>query len=129
MKFYIDTKTAALNIPVNDMILPILTFCPLTMYGSTPQYIKDKTIALEDRAERIIGGNYRIRSSENKKCERVCSFVHQCLYGNTCDRVSTRLEKLEKLENSILSHPTDWKNWKKKNGPMVQIFFYKLEIN
>ena len=56
-----------------------------------------------------------------------------------CDkitRVSTRLEKLEnrpyfdfrleKLGNSIDSHPTDWKNWKKKNGPMVQIFFFKL---
>ena len=56
------------------------------------------------------------------------------------NRVSTRLEKLEKLENrpyfdfrleklenSILSHPTNWKNWKKKNGPLVKIFFFKLK--
>ena len=114
MKFYIDTKTAALI--YQSMILPILTFCPLTMYGSTPQYIKDKTIALEDRAERIIGGNYRVRSSENKKCERVCSFVHQCLYGNTCD-VFENYFHLKKTRMAT-----------RNNGSMVDIPQIRLEV-
>ena len=86
------------------------------MYGSTPQCIKDKTIALEDRAERTIGGNYDVRSSENKKCERVCSFVHQCFYGNTCD-VFENYFHLKKTRMAT-----------RNNGSMVDIPQIRLEV-
>ena len=113
MKFY-DTKTAALI--YQSMILPILTFYSLTTYGSTSQYIKDSTIVLENHAKRIIGRNYHVQSSENKKCDRECFFVHRCLYGNTCDV----------LENYF--HLKKTRMATQNNGSMVDIPRIRLEI-
>ena len=114
VKFYIDSKTAALI--YQSMILPILTFCPFSTHGSTPKYIKDNTIALESHTERIIGENHRVRSSDNEKCIRLCSFVNQCLYGNVCDV----------FENYFYHKKTKMST--QNNGSMVYVPRIRLEV-
>ena len=52
MRHYMDTKTA--HLIHQSMIVPILTYCSLTLFGETPPYIKLKIEALENRAKSII---------------------------------------------------------------------------
>ena len=82
MRSHMDTKTAKLI--YQSMIAPILTYCPLALYGSIPPYLKSKINALEVRAQSIIGPEKVVESEViNKK--RLCIFVHKCLHGNEFD--------------------------------------------
>ena len=50
---HMDHKTAKLI--YQSMIVAILTYCPLALYGSIPPYLKQKINSLESRAQAIIG--------------------------------------------------------------------------
>ena len=50
------------------------------------------------------------------KCERVCSFVHQCLYGNVCDVFNNYFH----LKNTRVAT--------RNNGSMVDIPRIRLEV-
>ena len=78
---FMDVDTAILV--YQTMILPLFTYCSFCLYGSTPQYLKDRFTQLERRAERIIGKSVPKRESILKK--RICSYVHRCMNKqNTC---------------------------------------------
>ena len=72
-----DSKTAKLI--YQSMIAPILTYCPLALYGSIPPYLKSKINSLESRAQSIIGSEM-IASSETISKKRLCVFVHKSLH-------------------------------------------------
>ena len=48
------------------LILPLFTYRSLNIFGATPNYLKDRIVHIQNRAERIIGCHV-------PKCEAVCS--------------------------------------------------------
>ena len=81
MRTFIDSDTA-LTI-YRSMILPLITNCTFATYGATANYLKERTVRLENRATRIIGTE--VNNTNTIKVKRICSFVHQCLYGKVCE--------------------------------------------
>ena len=77
MRNHMDSKTAKLI--YQTMIAPILTYCPLAIYGSIPSYLKTRINSLENRVQFIIG-NEMITCSETISKKRFCVFVHKCLH-------------------------------------------------
>ena len=63
------------------MIVPILTYGSLSLYGSTLPYIKSKIEKFEDRALLIIGNSERLPKTESNKKKQLCTFVHKCLHN------------------------------------------------
>ena len=53
LRSHMDSKTAKLI--YKSMIVPILTYCPLSLYGSIPPHLKNRINAMEARAQLIIG--------------------------------------------------------------------------
>ena len=74
-----DAKTTKLI--YQDMIVPILTYRSLSLYGSTPPHKKSKIEKVEDRAQLIIGNSERIPKTESIKKKQLCTFVHKCLHN------------------------------------------------
>ena len=60
------------------MIVPILTYGSLSLYGSAPPHIKSKIEKVEDRAQLMIGNSERIPKAESIKKKQLCTFVHKC---------------------------------------------------
>ena len=62
-----DSKTDKLKYQL--MIVPIQTYCPLSLYGSIPPYMKNRINAMEAHAQLIIGNENKVAKSEiiNKK--------------------------------------------------------------
>ena len=80
-RYFMDIDTA--HLIYQSMILPLFTYCSFTLYGSTPQYLKDRISQLERRAERIIGRTVPKREIVLRK--RICLYVHRCMNKlNTC---------------------------------------------
>ena len=75
MRNYMDSKTAILI--YQSMIVPILTYCPLTLYGSTPPYIKNRIAAMEDHAQFIIGNGVTIPTILVKTIETNSRFTRK----------------------------------------------------
>ena len=67
IRSHMDSKTAKLI--YQSMIVPILTYCPLSLYGSIPPYLKNRINAMEARAQLIISNENEVAKSEiiNKK--------------------------------------------------------------
>jgi len=107
-----DSKTAALV--YQSMILPILFYCPFVTLATIPNHLKEKIATMENRAERMIGGDFVIPRSENIKQKRICSFVHQCINGKVYDEFKNYFQ----LKNTRSST---------RNGPMVHVPTFKLE--
>ena len=78
MRRHMDSKTAKLI--YQSMIVPILTYCPLSLYGSIPPYLKNRINAMEARAQLIIGNENEVAKSEIINKKRLCLFVHKCLH-------------------------------------------------
>ena len=78
MRSHMDSKTAKLI--YQSMIVPILTYCPLSLYGSIPPYLKNRISAMEARAQLIIGNENEVPKSEIINKKRLCLFVHKCLH-------------------------------------------------
>ena len=75
-----DAKTTKLI--YQAMIVPILTYGSLSLYGSTPPHIKSKIEKVEDRAQLIIGNSETIPKAESIKRKQLCTFVHKCLHND-----------------------------------------------
>jgi len=112
MRYFVDSKTAALV--YQSMILPILFYCPFVTLATIPNHLKEKIATMENRAERMIGGDFVIPRSENIKQKRICSFVHQCINGKVYDEFKNYFQ----LKNTRSST---------RNGPMVHVPTFKLE--
>jgi len=80
MRTYMDTKTASLI--YQAMIVPVLTYCSLSLYGSTPPHINRKIAAIEDLARFVIGNGYTVQRTELIKKKKLCTFVHKCIHSN-----------------------------------------------
>ena len=79
---FMDTETA--NLVYQTLILPLFTYCSLSIYGATPEYLKRQIVKIENRVERIVGRP--IQTCEQVLVKRICSFVHRCIYNNNvCD--------------------------------------------
>ena len=63
------------------MIVPVLTYGSLSLYGSTPPHIKSKIEKVEDRAQLIIGNSETMPKTESIKKKQLCTFVHKCLHN------------------------------------------------
>ena len=50
---FMDTETA--NLVYQTLILPLFTYCSLSIYGATPEYLKRQIVKIENRVERIVG--------------------------------------------------------------------------
>ena len=74
MRNFMDSKTA-MSV-YQTIISPTLTYGSITLYGSTPSYIKEKISALESRAQYIIGNNTRVQKTESVNKRMLCTFVH-----------------------------------------------------
>lgn len=83
MRDHMDPKTAKLI--YQSMIVPILTYCPLSLYGSIPPYLKNKIKAMETRAQLIIGNDNVFARSEVVNKKRLCLFVHKCIHTDQFD--------------------------------------------
>ena len=62
------------------MIVPILTYCPLSLHGSIPPYLENRINAMEAPAQLIIGNENEVAKSEIINKERLRLFVHKCLH-------------------------------------------------
>ena len=80
MRSFMDAKTTKLI--YQAMIVPILTYGSLSLYGSTPPHIKSKIEKVEDRAQLIIGNSETIPKAESIKRKQLCTFVHKCLHND-----------------------------------------------
>ena len=78
MRSHMDSKTAKLI--CQSMIVPILTYCPLSLYGSIPAYLKNRINAMEARAQLIIGNENEVAKSKIINKKRLCLFIHKCLH-------------------------------------------------
>ena len=78
IRSHMDSKTAKLI--YQSMIVPILTYCPLSLYGSLLPYLKNRIKAMEARAQLIIGNENEVAKSEIINKKRFCLFVHKCLH-------------------------------------------------
>jgi hypothetical protein len=115
MRSYMDTKTASLI--YQAMIVPVLTYCSLSLYGSTPPHINTKIAAMEDRARFVIGNGYTIQRTELIKRKRLCTFVHKCIHSNN---LSSIFEDYYTMRNTNINT--------RNNGTQLQIPKIKLEI-
>jgi hypothetical protein len=81
-RHFLDKDTAKLV--YQSLILPLFTYCSLNIYGATPNYLKNRIIEIESRAERIIG--CPVPTRETVLVKRICTFVHRCIHkNNVCD--------------------------------------------
>ena len=81
-RYFMDKDTSKLL--YQTLVLPLFTYCSLNIYGAIPNYLKERIVQIECRAERIIGCN--IATCENVLIKRICSFVHRCIHkNNVCD--------------------------------------------
>ena len=78
MRSHMDSKTAKLI--HQSMIVPILTYCPLSLYGLIPSYLKNRINAMEARTQLIIGNENEVAKSEIINKKHSCLFVHKCLH-------------------------------------------------
>ena len=99
MREFMNTETAI--IIYQSMILPFLTNCNFATYGATPNYLKERTVSLENRATRIIGK--KVNCTDKIKIKRMCCFVHQCVYGNVCEPFQKYFELKKKQTARNLS--------------------------
>ena len=113
MRSFLDVKTSALI--YNAMILPILTYCCLSTYGNTPPSLDEKVKALERRAQKIVGKDVLLPSSNEIKMKRVVTYVHRCINGIT----NSHFEKYFQVQNSRINT--------RNNGHMIKIPKVKLE--
>ena len=79
MRSFMDAKTTKLT--YQAMIVPILTYRSLSLYGSTPPHIKCKIEKVEARAQLIICNSETIPKAESIKKKQLCTFVHKCLHN------------------------------------------------
>jgi len=75
----INAKTAAQI--YNAMIIPILNYCCLSTYGAVSTSLNEKAMALERRAQRIVGGTVLLPSLGTVQMRRIVTFVHRCTFG------------------------------------------------
>ena len=81
MRTFMHTETATTI--YRSMIQPLLTNCTFVTYGATANYLKERTVSLENRASKIIGE--KVNSTDKIKVKRMCCFVHRCIYGKVCE--------------------------------------------
>ena len=105
MRSHMDSKTAKLI--YQSMIVPILTYSPLSLYGSFPPYLKNRINAMEARAQLIIGNGNEVAKSEIINKKRLCLFVHKCLHT---DQFNDHFGDYFMLKNTTLAHETMERN-------------------
>jgi len=110
-----DTKTASLI--YQAMIVPVLTYCSLSLYGSTPPHINRKIAAIEDLARFVIGNGYTVQRTELIKKKKLCTFVHKCIHSND---VSSLFKDYYVMRNTNVNT--------RNNGSQLEIPKIKLEI-
>lgn len=99
MRNYMDSATALIIYQV--MIVPILTYCSLTLYGSTPPNLKKRIEKIEDRARLVIGGTLGVPTSDNIIKKRLCVFVHKCLHDRKmCSKFNDYFEVRKTIINT-----------------------------
>ena len=69
---FMDTETE--NLVYQTLILPLFTYCSLSIYGATLEYLKRQIVKIENRVECIVGRP--IQTCEQVLVKRICSFVH-----------------------------------------------------
>ena len=115
MRSHMDCKTAKLI--YQSLIVPILTYCPLSLYGSIPPYLKNRINAMEARAQLIIGNENEVAKSEIINKKRLCLFVHKCLHA---DQFNDRFGDYFTLKNTNVGT--------RDNGTKLVMPRIKLEI-
>lgn len=77
---------------IYDMVIvPIIMYSALIGLQLTRTQ-QAKLKSLDNRAHRIVGGNVKMKALENRMKIKACSFVKQCLEGNTCDSFKNYFE-------------------------------------
>ena len=105
MRSHMDYKTSKLIF--QSMIIPILTYCPLSLYGSIPPYMKNRINAMEARAQLIIDNENEVAKSEIINKKRLCLFVHKFYIPTS---VMTILVTILRLKTLTLAHETMVRN-------------------
>ena len=114
MRAFMDSSTAMLI--YQSMIIPILTYCSLSLYGSTPAHIKRKVFSLEDHAQKIIGNRCSIPCSEELIRKQICMTVHKCMYDtNMCSHFKNLFNLKYNSKNT------------RNNGTKIEVPKIKLE--
>jgi hypothetical protein len=113
MRPFLEEKTAALI--YNAMILPILTYCYLATYGTTPSSLDRKIVALERRAQKIIGKDILLPSSNKINTKRVVTYAHRCIHGIT----NSHFQNYFEVQKSQIHT--------RNNGHMIRLPKVKLE--
>ena len=72
---------------------------------------KRKLQSLSNRAEKIVGGNLKIKGIENRMLQNACNFVKQCLDGKSNDNFNDYFQikkhtKLTRNSNKLLKLPS-----------------------
>ena len=77
---------------IYDMVIvPIIMYSALISLQLTRTQ-QTKLKSLDNRAKQVIGGNVKMRPLENRMKTKACTFVKQCLDGNTCDSFKNYFE-------------------------------------
>lgn len=109
---FMDTQTAKLV--YNCLVFPLFTYSSLSLYGPTPNYLKERTDKLEQKAEKLVGCAIPKREVVLKK--KICLFVHRCLYNNN---IPKSFEGYFEFKNTKMNT--------RSNGSMLKIPSIKLE--
>ena len=113
MRRFLDEKTAALI--YNAMILPIITYCCFATYGTTPPSLDEKIVALERRAQKIVGNDVTLPSSNKINTKRVVTYAHRCIHGITNSHFKNYFEVQKSNINT------------RNNGHMIRLQKVKIE--
>ena len=113
LRCYLSTE-AAFKI-FEMVILPILTYSTMISLKLSDTQRK-KLISLKGRAEKIIGGGVNIRPIESQMKINACTFVRNCLDGNTCKSFENYFE--------INTHKIGTRN----NNKLIKLPFARLEF-
>ena len=109
---FMDKQTAKLV--YNCLVFPLFTYCSLSLYGPTPNYLKERIDKLEQKAEKLVGCGIPKREVVLKK--KLCLFVHRCLYNND---IPESFEGYFEFKNTTMNT--------RNNGSMLKIPPIKLE--
>ena len=63
-----------------SLVFPLITYCSLCLYGTTPPFLKERLKNMENSAERLVCCPLPKREDVLKK--KMCTYVHKCLYKN-----------------------------------------------
>ena len=109
----IDADTV--NLIFKVMILPMLIYCPYSIFGNISNHVENKVQNIENRAEKIIGKPLPY-SMNNFEKRRIGTYVHQCLTNNVSKNFENCFQIIESKMNT------------RNDGTLLRLPKAKLEV-